>query len=184
MTPTQLDKIECINKTYIVVATGLPKYAKVEDLYGTGLLLSMSDYVEPALQDQNERIQLTSAGIAIRRELGLYNKHLPQILPTIPPWEDITVTDNQPLPKHMSQASDKQRRDYYAQRHIEYLKTISDEEEIYTDASCTLEGFNTWTILNLRTGEASSFSMTHSCLLPEAAEGHAISEALAHNHRA
>ncbi|KAH7955610.1 hypothetical protein HPB52_001712 [Rhipicephalus sanguineus] len=160
---------------------GLPKYAKLEDLYGTGLLLPIGDYVEPALQAQNERLKLTRAGRAIRSELGLSNEDLPQILPTIPPWEDITVTDNRPLPKHMNQASDTQRRDYYAQRHIEYLKTISDEEEIiYTDASCTLEGSNTGAFLNLRTGEASSFSITHSCLLPEAAEGHAISEALAH----
>ncbi|KAL1425407.1 hypothetical protein MTO96_019203 [Rhipicephalus appendiculatus] len=53
MTPTQLDRLECINKTCIRIATGLPKYAKVEDLYGTGLL-PLGDYVEPALQAQNE----------------------------------------------------------------------------------------------------------------------------------
>ena len=111
------------------------KYAKVEDQYGTGLLLPIADYVEPALQAQNERIKLTRAGRAIRSELGLSNEDLPQILPTILPWEDITVTDNRPLPKHMNQASDNQRRAYYAQRHIEYLKGIPDEEEIiYTDA--------------------------------------------------
>ncbi|KAH6937716.1 hypothetical protein HPB50_003689 [Hyalomma asiaticum] len=94
---------------------------------------------------------------------------------------DITVTDDRPLPKHLNQASDKERRDYYAQRHIQFLKSIpADEDIIYTDASCTLEGSNTGAYLNLRTGEASSFFITHSCLLPEAAEGHAISEALAH----
>lgn len=181
ITPTQLDKIECINKTCLRIATGLPKYAKVEDLYGTGLLLPIGDCVEPALQAQNERLKLTNAGRTIRNALGLSNADLPQILPTIPPWEDITVTDNRPLPKHMNQASDKQRRDYYAQRHIQFLKSISaDEDIIYTDASCTLEGSNTGAYLNLRTGEASSFFITHSCLLPEAAEGHAISEALAH----
>ncbi|KAH7976362.1 hypothetical protein HPB52_012762 [Rhipicephalus sanguineus] len=120
---------------------GLPKYAKLEDLYGTGLLLQIGDYVEPAQQAQTERLKLTRAGRAIRSELGLSNEDLPQILPTIAPWEDITVTDNRLLPKHMNQASDKHRRDYYAQRHIEYLKTISDEEEIiHTDASSTLEG--------------------------------------------
>ncbi|KAH6942414.1 hypothetical protein HPB50_004653 [Hyalomma asiaticum] len=176
-----LDKIECINKTCLRIATGLPKYAKVEDLYGTGLLLPIGDYVEPALQAQNERLKLTNAGRTIRNELGLSNEDLPQILPTIPPWEDITVTDNRPLPKHLNQASDKERRDYYAQRHIQFLKSIpADEDIIYTDASCTLEGSNTGAYLNLRTGEASSFFITHSCLLPEAAEGHAISEALAH----
>ncbi|KAH7946563.1 hypothetical protein HPB52_001325 [Rhipicephalus sanguineus] len=106
MTPTQLDIIESINKTCIRIATGLPKYAKLEDLYGTGLLLPIGDYVEPALQAQNERLKLTRAGRAIRSELGLSNEDLPQILPTIPPWEDITVTDNRPLPKHMNQASD------------------------------------------------------------------------------
>ncbi|KAH7961241.1 hypothetical protein HPB52_006084 [Rhipicephalus sanguineus] len=121
MTPTQLDIIECINITCIRIATGLPKYAKLEDLYGAGLLLPIGDYVEPALQAQNERLKLTRAGRAIRSELGLSNEDLPQILPTVPPWEDVTVTDNRPLPKHKNQASDKQRRDYYAQRHIEYL---------------------------------------------------------------
>ncbi|KAH6928008.1 hypothetical protein HPB50_010566 [Hyalomma asiaticum] len=100
----------------------LPKYAKVEELYGTGLLLPIGDYVEPALQVQNERLKLTNAGRTIRNELALSNADLPQILPTIPPWEVITVTDNRPLPKHLNQASDKQRRDYYAQRHIQFLK--------------------------------------------------------------
>ncbi|KAH6946344.1 hypothetical protein HPB50_012873 [Hyalomma asiaticum] len=139
------------------------------------------DAQAPALQAQNERLKLTNAGRTIRNELGLSNEDLPQILPTIPPWEDITVTDNRPLPKHLNQASDKERRDYYAQRHIQFLKSIpADEDIIYTDASCTLEGSNTGAYLNLRTGEASSFFITHSCLLPEAAEGHAISEALAH----
>ncbi|KAH6934933.1 hypothetical protein HPB50_002293 [Hyalomma asiaticum] len=117
VTPTPLDKIECINKTCLRIATGLPKYAKVEDMYGSGLL-SICDYVEPALQAQNERLKLTNAGRTIRNELGLSNADLPQILPTTPHWHDITVTDNQPLPKHMDKASDKQRRDYYAQRHI------------------------------------------------------------------
>ncbi|KAH6943312.1 hypothetical protein HPB50_019447 [Hyalomma asiaticum] len=177
--PPSLTKLNASTKH--VLATGLPKYAKVEELYGTGLLLPIGDYVEPALQAQNERLKLTNAGRTIRNELGLSNEDLPQILPTIPPWEDITVTDNRPLRKHLNQASDKERRDYYAPRHIQFLKSIpADEDIIYTDASCTLEGSNTGAYLNLRTGEASSFFNTHSCLLPEAAEGHAISEALAH----
>ncbi|KAH7969832.1 hypothetical protein HPB52_022353 [Rhipicephalus sanguineus] len=55
----------------------LPKYAKLEDLYGAGLLLPRGDYVEPALQAQNERLKVTRAGRAIRSDLGLRNEDLP-----------------------------------------------------------------------------------------------------------
>ncbi|KAH7945950.1 hypothetical protein HPB49_017807 [Dermacentor silvarum] len=143
ITPTQLNTTESINKTCIRIATGLPKYAKVEDLYGTGLLLPIGDCVKPTLQAQNERLKLTLAARAIRSDIGVCNEDLPKFLPTTPPWEDITVADNRTLPKHMNQASDKERKEYYAQRQTQYLKSLSEEEIIYTDASCTLEGSNT-----------------------------------------
>ncbi|KAH7986711.1 hypothetical protein HPB52_024784 [Rhipicephalus sanguineus] len=54
---------------------GRPKYAKLEDLYGTGLLLPIGDYVEPALQAQNERLKLTPAeGHAISEALAHYTQ--------------------------------------------------------------------------------------------------------------
>ncbi|KAH7966529.1 hypothetical protein HPB49_017283 [Dermacentor silvarum] len=128
ITPTQLNTIEIINTTCIRIATGLPKYAKVEDLYETGQLLPIGDCVEPTLQAQIELLKLTRAGRAIRSDICVCNEDLPKILPTTPPWEDITVTDNRPLPKHMNQASDKERREYYVQRHTQYPKSLSKEE--------------------------------------------------------
>lgn len=101
LTKTQQESAGRLNREAARVITGLPKFAKIPDLYENARINKLEDLAREYREIQITRLQTTNAGRAILGKLGKYYPELPPVAHPPPPWEDILVAGTKPTPENL-----------------------------------------------------------------------------------
>lgn len=154
---------------------GVPLYAPTALINDAALHNTLEEKASVYHEAQHHRLTTSMQGREILRALGYPTDHLPPITPSPPPWESIPRITVLPIPKHMSQATDQERRASRAQHLPEPI-----HDTYYTDAR-----FVDHTTTTASVGPCTAHVRHHvNVPSPTAAETQAIAEAITlHQHR-
>ncbi|KAM7281567.1 hypothetical protein ISCGN_006034, partial [Ixodes scapularis] len=150
--------------------SGLPKFAKIEDLHIHSKLNTLKERADALKDAQLDRLKTTEAGRAILRHIGYATDHLP----TLPnrSLEDTTMqlTTFAPLARNMGKDHEK-RRFQRVMDHIDFVREYSRDFTnlyVYTDAALRGDGQGAIGCLMLSSQMTCSQVLKSECSLKEA----------------
>lgn len=140
LTKKNWQKLEILHREALRVVTGLPKFTAKDVLYAQAQANRLDDIAEDRRIGQFQRLDSTNAGrrLLLRAGFELPGRH-PHELPA-PPWDDIIVTMNKPLPRNVGHDNPRRRKRKVKDHLLELASGNSDTTEnrilhVYTDAA-------------------------------------------------
>lgn len=97
-TQAQLQQLEVLRRESLRVITGLPKHAKIEDLYKYAQLPPLTEIIRSRQEGHDFRRTSTRAGRALLALLPPFGAPQQPIPLLLPPWDDFIVVNPKPLP--------------------------------------------------------------------------------------
>lgn len=155
LTQTQAQKLEVLNREAMRVISGLPRFAKIEDLHIHSKLNTLKERADALKEAQLDRLKTTEAGRDILRYIGYATNKLPTLPARSLEESTIQLTTFAPLARNMGK-DHKERRFQRAMEHIDFVREYDRELTnlyVYTDAALTGDGQGAigWFMLNFQT---------------------------------
>ncbi|KAG0436523.1 hypothetical protein HPB47_017900, partial [Ixodes persulcatus] len=147
LTKTHLSRFKSMLNGERKTILELPRHTSAEEVSKCIFLPKLTDLMNQQKEAQLSRLQHTTEGRKIAKNMGIEIQEDAPISPSKAPWELIDVTHGgKPLPKNMDAARHKKRQEHYARMHKKELaKLVEDEKNmiVYVDASISYMGWAT-----------------------------------------